>query len=136
MKFINAIFFLTLLLFSGQMFAQSNGTKGVEVKNLEALNSEFEDFAPMPYGNKLMYTKATRKQKIFGPKLTDGAKMFTDVMTTQKNADGTFPTGKTLTGDVNYKFFDGAPTFLDAGTKMIYSRSNLEGKNKQDNNRK
>jgi len=133
MKYINAIFFLTLMLFSCQLLAQKVGTEGVEVINMEALNSEYEDFAPMPYGNKLMYTKAVRKHKpMFGVKLSEGTKMFTDVMSSTKNREGKFPTGKKLSDNANYKFFDGAPTFLDAGKKMIYSRSNLEGKNKKD----
>jgi outer membrane protein OmpA-like peptidoglycan-associated protein len=132
MKYINAILFLTMLLFSGQLMAQSGGTEGVELKNLEALNSEYEDFAPMPYGNKLMYTKATRKHKIFGPKLSDGTNMFTDVFTATKGADGMFANGQKVSGDVNYRYFDGAPTFLAGGQKMIYSRNNLDGKNKAD----
>lgn len=132
MKYINAIFFLTMLLCTSQLMAQNGGTEGVELKNLEALNSEYEDFAPMPYGNKLMYTKATRKQKIFGPKITGGTKMFTDVYTATKNAEGEFANGQKVSGEVNYRYFDGAPTFLNGGQKMIYSRNNLDGKNQAD----
>ncbi|MFT6360261.1 MAG: outer membrane protein OmpA-like peptidoglycan-associated protein [Paraglaciecola sp.] len=131
MKYINAIFFFTLLLFSGQLMAQDGGTEGVDLKNLETLNSEYEDFAPMPYGNKLMYTKATRKHKIFGPKLSNGTNRFTDVYTATRGADGMFGNESKLSGDVNYRFFDGAPTFMDGGQKMIYSRTNLNGRNQE-----
>ena len=63
MKYINALFFVVVLLFASQATAQTNGTQGVEIENLEAVNTEYEDFAPMPYGNKLMLTQRGILQK-------------------------------------------------------------------------
>lgn len=126
MKIIKPLFLLLAFAMSFQLSAQ----QGVELKNIKEINGKELDFSPVPYKNGIIFT--TSKSNRFLKCPSQNAGDYTDVKYAEKKADGTFEKPVSLSGDVNGKYNDGCAAFNATGTKMIFTRNNLNGKN--DNN--
>lgn len=126
MKNIKPLFLLFALFVSFQLIGQ----QGIVLKNIKEVNVKELDFSPVPFGNGFVYTSSKSNRFLQCPSENGGA--YTDLKYAEKNADGTFKKPVSLTGDVNGKYNDGSAAFNPAGSKMIFTRNNLNGKNAQD----
>jgi outer membrane protein OmpA-like peptidoglycan-associated protein len=126
MRNIKRLLLLLSLATCGQLFAQQQ----VEFKNIKEVNSERLDFAPVPFGEGIIFTSSKSNRFLQCP--SDNAGDYTDVYYAPKNQDGTFGEKKLLKGGINGKYNDGATTFSPDGKKMIFTRNNLNGPNAND----
>lgn len=101
----------------------------VVIRNIEELNTEFLDFAPIPTGNGIVFTssRASDRYQIQADCWTN--ENFTDLF----YADGygcDFNKIETLNGAINGKYHDGAASFGAGGNIMFFTRNNYKGRSK------
>jgi len=126
MKNIKPLFLLFAFALSFQLSAQ----QGIELKNIKEINGNELDFSPVPFKNGVVFTTSKSNRFLKCPSQNPGD--YTDIKYAEKKADGTFAKPVSLSGEVNGKYNDGTAAFNPAGTKMIFTRNNLNGKNSQD----
>lgn len=102
--------------------------KAVEVRNLLTLNTSDLDFSAIPYQNGLVFT-SNRGINRLTKKLDRWTKQsFTDLFFAEMN-NGTVTSIQPFSESINNVLHDGTATFTEAGTEMIFSRSDNEGQN-------
>lgn len=120
MKPIFKITFLLCFFAAGSAFAQKNG---YTVRNLEIVNSEFNDFHAIPYQNKLIVTTAREKQGIIcvDPELKD--ELYADLYFSDKKPNGDYQAPYSSEGEIKIKYHDAVPTVHPNQKLMVYTRS-------------
>ncbi len=96
------------------------------------INTEYSDFGPSYYGNKLVFASATKN--------TEGVKTFAwdeqpflDLFTADMDEDGYLSNVMPLDGDVNTRFHESSATFTKDGNTVYFTRNNfIDGKKGRD----
>ena len=104
----------------------------VRVTNLKELNTEFLDFSPIVWNNRLSFTS--------NRPITDNTQRtdrwtnagFTDLYSVALGPDGPRGAVEPMPETINERFHDGVATFAPGGREMIFSRSNHRGANSED----
>lgn len=137
MKTSSKILFALLLLTSwaGAQRAvnvnlQASPIGNYSVENMTDINTEYLDYCAVPYGSGVMFTSARGGKRVFvcDQDLVTGR--FSDLYFAKEDAEGRFFSPDMVSGDINGKYHDGAPTFTPDGKTMIFSRNNRDGQSK------
>ncbi|MCF8243851.1 MAG: OmpA family protein [Saprospiraceae bacterium] len=101
------------------------------VENMADINTEYLDYCAVPYGSGVMFTSARGGKRVFvcDQDLVTGR--FSDLYFAKEDAEGRFFSPDMVSGDINGKYHDGAPTFTPDGQTMIFSRNNRDGQSQK-----
>lgn len=122
--------FLLLISTLSLLAAQTSFGQGVELINLEKLNTDHLEFNPVPWGDGIIFTSSKSNRFLKCP--SDNPGEYTDLFFARRNPDGTYGQRVALKGKVNGKYNDGAATFNTLGNKMIFTRNDMKGRNAYD----
>ncbi len=103
----------------------------VAVNNFSSLNSPGLDFSPVYYKNGVIFTSDRGVDRLTKKVDLWSKDNFTDLFYAQMNEDGMLGEVEALTSSINHKLHDGTATFSPDGSKMIFSRSDEQGKNEK-----
>ncbi len=101
-----------------------------EITNIEELNSSQLDYCAVPFRNGIVFTSTRNSGSVFGCSKDFLSGHYSDLYYAEKDREGSFQSPRLLEGEVNGKYHDGACTFVNGQTEMIFSRNNRKGTNK------
>ncbi|WP_225035466.1 OmpA family protein [Winogradskyella sp. SM1960] len=115
--------------------------KGVSDKLFEidkiSVNTEFSDFGPAFYGNKIVFASSDNSENEFEDKSVDLAgwdkQPFLDLYQVAVDDEMNLKEAELIKGDVNTKYHESTAVFSNDGNTMYFTRNNfLDGKKKRD----
>ncbi|GIV30896.1 MAG: hypothetical protein KatS3mg029_0247 [Saprospiraceae bacterium] len=122
--------FLPLIMILSMLAIHPAFGQGVELTNIEKLNTDHLEFNPVPWGDGIIFTSSKSNRFLKCP--SDNPGEYTDLVYARRNPDGTFGERVALRGKINGKYNDGAATFNTLGNKMIFTRNDMKGRNQYD----
>ncbi len=122
--------FLPLIMILSMLAIHPAFGQGVELTNIEKLNTDHLEFNPVPWGDGIIFTSSKSNRFLKCP--SDNPGEYTDLFYARRNPDGTFGERVALRGKINGKYNDGAATFNTLGNKMIFTRNDMKGRNQYD----
>ena len=101
---------------------------GIEVRNMEEINSPLLEFSPVLNNEQLYFTsnRSTHRLQVNRDKWTKTD--FTDLFVARLTENGRAKAPRAVSGDLNDRYHDGVPTFDRMGTRMIFTHSNRADK--------
>jgi len=97
------------------------------VKNLE-VNSEQEDFSPVYFGDKVLFSSSREGVKPIRRKWNWNNLPFLDLYITDKGEDLELSNPNVFQKKINKKYHEGPVCFNSDETKMVFTRNNYKGK--------
>ena len=110
------------------LFDIKNNSKDYFIKPTE-INSEFSDYGPYYYGNKVYFTSAVDTGAVRKKTHEWTGQNFTDIYVADVNKDTTLAYSGNFSKKINTKFNESSPVFTKDGKTMYFTRNNfLNGK--------
>jgi outer membrane protein OmpA-like peptidoglycan-associated protein/tetratricopeptide (TPR) repeat protein len=115
--------------------------KGVHDKLFEiekvSINTEYSDFGPAFYGDKIVFTSSDNSIQSFGDQSVDLSgwdnQPFLDLYQATLDEDLNLGNAEALKGEVNSSYHESTPVFTKDGKTMYFTRNNyLNGKKRRD----
>jgi outer membrane protein OmpA-like peptidoglycan-associated protein len=93
------------------------------VKNLKEVNSEYNDFHAIPFGDNLIVTSARDKNGLICEDPDLKGQRYADLFIADKNGQEGYKNIRIIGGEVKINYHDAAPTFHPSKDLMIFTRS-------------
>lgn len=109
-------------------------SKGYELDKV-SINTNYSDFGPSFYGNKLVY--ATSSNKTEGGQIYDwNQQPFLDLFVADMDEEGRLSNPEPLSGEINTRYHESSTSFTKDGKTVYFTRNNfINGKKGRDENK-
>lgn len=111
----------SLLLLSSSVYAQKNG---IEVRNLEKINSEYNDIHAVPFGEGQIILSSAREKSFLvckDPELKN--ELYTSMYFAESDGQGDYKSLRLIEGDLKINYHDAVPAIHPQGKMMIFTRT-------------
>lgn len=113
----------------GHTSVAQNVTETLTIRNVESINSKTLEYAPLIYGDQLVFTSTRPTAGSPMTKWRDEKNQFSDLYVADKSNYSGFINVRRLPGKASSPVHDGVATFNKEGTELFFTRSNKNGKN-------
>jgi len=93
------------------------------VKNLKEVNSEYNDFHAIPYGDQLIVTSARDKNGLICEDPDLRGQRYADLFIADANGQDSYKDIRLIGGEVKINYHDAVPAFHPGKNVMIFTRS-------------
>jgi outer membrane protein OmpA-like peptidoglycan-associated protein len=118
------------VLFTSNNNTQPPSSSEYEVENLETINSKHLDYSPTVYRDGIVFTSTRGAGGAFTCNDPFQSGDYADLYYSQMDAEGNYTAPVLLQSSLKKRYHDGAATFNEDYTKMLFSRNNSKGTNK------